>query len=236
MEILFLGTSCSWAIPYPFCNCLQCKSKYKKDKRYRSSILIKPDILIDLPPDIIFFFKRYDLSKIKYIFLTHSHSDHIFGLKDLFPNYKPVYKNLIIFTKKSVFKEIKKIFPSIPVNFFSFTPLKNFYFFPVIHSKKIKTYGILINGEKKFAYIPDTKGIEENSIKKLKNLDLLILDGTGECENHLKEKEIISLILKIKPKETILTHIGHWKINHKELERKFKGIAKIAYDGMEINF
>jgi len=234
MEIIFLGTSSSWAIPYPFCKCPQCISKNKKDIRLRSSIFIKPNILFDTPPDMHFFFQKYDLSKLKYVFLTHSHSDHIFGLKDLFPNYNPLNKNLKIFTKINVFKDLKKIFPSIEKRYFSFKPPENFDFLPVFHSKKINTYGILFEKVKKIAYIPDTRGIPKGLIAKLKNLDLLILDGTGSGKNHLKEEEIISLILEIKPKKAILTHIGHWKMEHKKLERKFKNIAKIAYDGMKI--
>lgn len=235
MEILFLGTSSSWVLPYPFCKCPQCLSKNKKDKRLRSSIFIKPNILFDAPPDMPLFFQKYDLSKLKYIFLTHPHSDHIFGLKDFFPSYKEII-NLKIYTKKTTYKELKKIFPSLEEKYFSLIPPENFEFFPVFHSKKIKTYGILYKKERKIAYIPDTKGIPLKSMKKLNKLDLLILDGTGEGENHLNEEEIKYLILKIKPKIAYLTHIGHWKITHKDLEKKFKGIAKIAYDGLEIKF
>lgn len=235
MEITFLGTSASWAIPLPYCTCQQCRSRDKKDRRFRSSIYIKPDILFDAPPELPLYFQNYKFIKIGKIFITHSHSDHIFGLKDLFPNYRPLTKKLKIFTKRDVLNEIKKVFPSIKKDYFFFKLPENFEFFPVLHSEKIKTYGILYKGKKRFAYIPDARGIPEKSIKILKNLDLLILDGTGEGENHLKEREIKELILKMKPKKAILTHIGHWKIKHKDLQKKFKNYAKIAYDGMKIN-
>lgn len=234
MEIIFLGTSSSWAIPYINCRCPQCTSKDIKDKRSRSAIFIKPDILFDSPPDLPLFFQKYKLLKIKNLYITHSHSDHIFGLKDLFPDYKPAINDLKIYTKKDVQKEILKIFPNLKKNYFSSKNQNNISFFPVFHSEKIKTYGLLYEDKLKIAYIPDTKGIPENSLKKLRNLNLLILDGTGGGKNHLKEDEIFSLISKIKPEKTILTHIGHWKIKHKELEKKFKNIASISFDGMEI--
>lgn len=234
MHIKFLGTSSAWTIPYPNCNCSQCKSKDKKDKRFRSSIFIKPDILLDIPPDFPYFFMKYKYLNIKKVFITHSHSDHIFGLKDLFPNYKPVSNVLKIYLKKDVLKDIKFIFPNIEKKYFSFKTPEGFSFFPVNHSKKIKTYGILYEKNIKIAYIPDTIGIPESSMKKLENLDLLILDGTGEGENHLNKENIFQTINKIKAKRTILTHIGHWKIKHKKLEKIFKPFCEIAYDGMEI--
>lgn len=234
MEIIFLGTSASWSLPRLLCTCPQCKSKDEKDRRLRSSVFIKPDVLFDAPQDLPQFFQRYKSLKARKVFITHSHSDHIFGLKDLFPDYKPLIENLKIYTKIEVFREIKKIFPSIKKDYFSFKLPDNFEFFSVLHSEKIKTCGILYKGKKRFAYIPDTKGLPEKTIKILMNIDLLILDGTGEGENHLKEKEIKELILKIKPKKAVLTHIGHWKIKHNELQRKFKNFAKIAFDGMKI--
>lgn len=234
MKIKFLGTSSAWSIPYINCNCSQCKSRDKKDKRFRSSIFIKPDILFDIPPELSYFFMKYRYLNIKKVFITHSHSDHIFGLKDLFPNYKAVSKDLKIYLKKCAFKGIKTIFPNIEKKYFSFQNLEGFLFFPVNHSKKIKTYGILYEKKAKIAYIPDTNGIPESSLKKLKNLDLLILDGTGEGENHLNKENIIQIINNIKAKRTILTHIGHWKIKHRELEKIFKPFCEIAFDGMEI--
>ncbi len=231
MEIVFLGTSSAWAIPLPNCNCPQCKSKDKKDKRFRSSLFIKPDILFDTPPEISIYLQKYKFMPKK-IFITHTHSDHIFGLKDLFPFYKPLYKDLKIFCNELIFKEIKGIFPSLYKKYFRFNLPRDFNFFPVFHTKKIKTFGVLY---KKIAYIPDTSGIPKKTIRNLKNLDLLIIDGTGEGKNHLKEEEIIKTIEILNPKKTILTHIGHWKISHKNLEEKFKGYAKIAYDGLQIN-
>lgn len=234
MQIKFLGTSSAWALPYFKCNCPQCKSKDKKDKRFRSSIFIEPDILFDIPPDLSYFFAKYKNLKIKKVLITHSHSDHIFGLKDLFPNYNAFSSDLKIYLKKYVFKEIKIIFPNIEKKYFYFKTPNYFSFFPVNHSRKIKTYGILYEKNIKVAYIPDTNGIPENSIKRLKNLDLLILDGTGEGENHLNKENIIQIINKIKAKKTILTHIGHWKLRHKDLEKIFKPFCEIAFDGMEI--
>lgn len=69
MKLHFLGTGAAdWNI----------EDKDKKDFRFFSSCLIDCDLLIDPGPHIFLSAKKYniDLSKVKYVINTHSHSDH----------------------------------------------------------------------------------------------------------------------------------------------------------------
>ena len=88
MTIKFLGTIAAEGGPALFCNCSYCKEAQRrggKDIRTRSQILINDDLLVDFPADTYLHKLRYnlDLSKIRYLLVTHSHHDHFYP-EDLF--------------------------------------------------------------------------------------------------------------------------------------------------------
>ncbi len=84
MIFQFLGTAAATSVPLVFCNCELCQQariKKGKDIRKRASALINHELLIDIGPDLCSQAELYDidLSKIKYLLQTHSHSDHFDG-------------------------------------------------------------------------------------------------------------------------------------------------------------
>lgn len=83
MKIKFLGTIAAEGGPALFCNCDYCKEALKrggKDIRTRSQLLINDDMLVDFPADTYMHKLQYniDMSKIKYLLVTHSHHDHFY--------------------------------------------------------------------------------------------------------------------------------------------------------------
>ena len=81
MKITFLGTAAATACPLVFCRCPVCREAWRKggpDFRRRSSVLIGEDLLIDLGPDVMSsaFDFGVDVSGIRFLLQTHSHSDH----------------------------------------------------------------------------------------------------------------------------------------------------------------
>ena len=112
----------------------------------------------------------------------------------------------------------------------------------------------LIEGEnKKVIYAPcDVKPFPE--IRKLKNVDLLILgealpdgslkEGITIPEDNLLRKELFSmeeiagLVDRLRPRKTILTHIeeewGRSYDDYKSMEKSYYGKVVFAYDGMKV--
>lgn len=93
MEIMFLGTAAAEGWPGVFCRCEYCKKARElggKNIRTRSSVLIRKDILIDIPQDTYMHSLKYniDLSQVKHLFITHSHQDH-FYLQELHMRTEP---------------------------------------------------------------------------------------------------------------------------------------------------
>lgn len=82
MRFTFLGTGAAEGYPALFCNCVNCSEARRlggPNLRKRSAALINDDLLIDLGPDLIASIQQFgiDLTTIRYILQTHSHSDHL---------------------------------------------------------------------------------------------------------------------------------------------------------------
>ena len=84
MKLTYLGTAAAEGFPAVFCNCKFCqearKSGDKRNIRTRSQALINDDLLIDFPADTYMHFLNNNIEgdKIKYLFITHSHQDHLY--------------------------------------------------------------------------------------------------------------------------------------------------------------
>ncbi len=81
MQIQFLGTSASPAMPLPFCQCEVCtvaRHRGGKNLRRRSSLLLNQEVLLDLGPDIVTASYAYNipLTGITVCLQTHPHEDH----------------------------------------------------------------------------------------------------------------------------------------------------------------
>ena len=83
MKITYYGTAAGEAWPGVFCSCELCQKARElggKNIRTRSQALINDDLLLDMPPDNYLHSLYYglDLSKVKTLLFTHSHSDHCY--------------------------------------------------------------------------------------------------------------------------------------------------------------
>jgi len=82
MKVKILGSGAAEGIPALWCSCETCRkarSLCGKDLRRRASYLIDDDILMDFGPDAMWQVRDFqvDLSKVKYLLLTHAHGDHM---------------------------------------------------------------------------------------------------------------------------------------------------------------
>ena len=87
----------------------------------------------------------------------------------------------------------------------------------------------------KFAYVTDVSQIPQDSLEKLKGLDLLIIAALRNIphEKHFSIEQAISVVSKLKPKQTFFTHIAH-EVEHEETERILPAGIKLAYDGLSV--
>lgn len=91
MKLIYLGTGAAEGIPALFCNCEYCRGVRERggrEIRTRSQVLIDGELSIDFPPDAFSHTRKYDLSALKYLLVTHSHMDHFYAHDFILRGYK----------------------------------------------------------------------------------------------------------------------------------------------------
>ena len=251
MKITFLGTGTSQGIPVIGSDHPVCLSNNPKDKRLRVSALIEWDnytYIIDCGPDFRQQMLRSGCTKLDAIIFTHEHSDHVLGLDDIRPFY---FRQgaIEIYAHKRVLKELRKRFEYI------FTKKNRYPGAPSVITKKIKNrpfklnnlevmpingshYKLQVYGFKfrDFAYLTDMKSVEDEEIKKIKHIKVLVINALRNEPHvsHFNLEEALQFIDKVKPETAYLTHISHLLGFHDEVEKKLPKNVFLAYDGLEL--
>ena len=221
-----MGTGTSQGVPVIGCDCEVCQSSNPKDKRLRTSALVKvmdQFISIDCGPDFRQQMLREGINSLSAVVITHEHNDHIIGLDDVRPFNYQQKQPMQIYADVRVQEEIKKRFayifsdhpyPGAPkvvletihkdhpfeVAGIPFTPIE------VLHGR-LPILGFRVGN---LAYLTDVKYIQANELKKLKNIEVLVINALHHQEHytHLNLKESIELIEVIQPDRAYLTHIS----------------------------
>ena len=251
MKITMLGTGTSCGVPFIGCHCPVCLSEDPKDKRCRSSILIEKGntkVVIDTGYEFRLQCLRSGVERLDGVLYTHAHPDHLFGLDDLRAFYREE-KSVDIWGSKGTIDRIKTLYPYV------FKPFSNDglpHLSPHIASQGVPflvgeiefipflmTHGPVESTGYRFgncAYVTDVSDIrEEENLKYLENLDVLIIDALMEKKHpsHLSFGEACEIGKKCGAKRVYFTHISH-TMKHVDIERKYNGIAKPSYDTMTV--
>ena len=87
------------------------------------------------------------------------------------------------------------------------------------------------------AYISDCSNISKNSLKKIYNLNYLIIDCLKKTKHpsHFNYEDALKLIELVKPKKSILTNL-HVDLDYTKLKKELPKNIIPAHDGMSFNF
>ncbi len=254
MELTFLGTGTSQGVPVIACNCSVCISKNLKDKRLRTSVMVKHNdkaIVIDTGPDFRQQMLRENVQDIEAIVYTHEHKDHIAGMDDVRAFNYFSKKDIPLFANSLVEIALKREFyyafgesnyPGVPkvhiVNIekdhvfeiaeIPFTPIEVMHYtLPVL--------GFRIHD---LCYITDVNFISEEEKEKIKGCRILILSALRREKHisHFTLAEALELIEEIKPEKAYLTHISHQLGLHEEVSEELPDNVFLAYDGLKLDF
>jgi phosphoribosyl 1,2-cyclic phosphate phosphodiesterase len=248
MKIIILGCGSSHGVPTLNCDCFVCKSDNIKNKRKRASIFVetqKIKILIDTSPDLRQQCLENDIRQIDAIIYTHDHSDHVAGIDDvkrLCKNNQPIDAYIDNATFDNLNARYDYIFKtSDPLYYPLLRRIKleslqkigdvNVVAFDQVHGS-IVSQGIRLNN---VAYSTDFNEISEESLAKLENLDVWIVDCLrySYAPTHSYLEKSLLLIERVKPKLAVLTHMGH-EIEYEEISKILPKNVIAAYDNMKI--
>lgn len=257
MEITFLGTGTSGGVPLIGCQCRVCNSTDQRDKRLRTSILIKSarvTLVVDCGPDFRQQMLREKVQSIDGILMTHQHKDHTGGIDDIrsfnFIHKKPVNFYCDFPTELGIKEQYSYAFtetdyPYLPkMNFIrigsdAFT-VGDLHIQPIeVMHATMPVKGFRFTEAKNpnvFTYITDAKTIAQPERDKMRGSAVLVLNALREADHysHLTVEEALEVVRDVKPTKTFFTHMSHQFGLHAEMEKVLPQNVTPAYDGLKI--
>lgn len=226
MKLRYLGTGASEGIPAVFCKCRVCehaRNEKGKNVRTRAGFMINDDMLIDFSPDTFYNAFRFglDLSAIKYLLVTHTHSDH-FNYQDLlqrsdYASVNRVSKTLSVYGNAAVCSNLslcpEEIAKTLQLNqtlAYNTYTAGNYEVTPVesVHMQTEQSQLFVIRGGgKTYFHAMDTGGLTEEGFEYLKNsgvtFDAATVDFTfgtmkEEFFGHHNLNQLLRLIERLK--------------------------------------
>ena len=249
-KVTMLGTGTSIGIPVPGCRCRVCRSSDRRNRRFRSSILIEAAgtrVLVDTAPEFRLQALAAGIDGLEAVLWTHAHADHLHGLDDLraltwnrpVPGYASAetiseigarFDYLWKVTQKGGGKAKVNLHPVAPGEEVAVGPLV-FHPVPVLHGR-LTVYGWRCGP---VAYVTDASLIPADSYRLLEDLDILIVGALRfkEHPTHFTVGRALEEIKKIRPNRAYLTHISH-EASHRQLMKAVPRGVQPARDGMVI--
>ena len=253
LKIQFLGTGTSQGIPVIGSDHPVNFSTNPKDKRLRSSVLLTKNgqnLVIDCGPDFRQQILRANLRTLEGIVFTHEHNDHVLGIDDTRSLSHFAGKPMDIYAGERTLNEIKNRFPyafaeekypgapsfnehlinnqSFNIAGFHIEPLK------VLHGN-LPILGFLV--DEKFAYITDASHLPEETLEKIKDIDVLVLNALRINEKHHSHftlEEALVVADQVGAKNAFFTHISVTMGFHDEVQKTLPKNRFLSYDGLEI--
>jgi phosphoribosyl 1,2-cyclic phosphate phosphodiesterase len=251
IAITVLGSGTSVGVPTIGCHCAVCTSADPRDRRLRPSVVLRyggRNVLIDTTPDFRQQALRARIERLDAILFTHAHADHIMGLDDVRPLNFVQQASIPIYAFEDTIQAIHRVFgyafadrapessvPKLELHTLDGSPFHLFglEFIPIpLKHGRATIYGYRFGNA---AYLTDHSAIPEESLEKLRGLDVLFLDALRHRPHptHTTVARALGYVEELRPRRAFFTHICH-DLPHAETERGLPPEVRLAYDGLEI--
>lgn len=258
MYLAFLGTGTSQGVPVIACHCNVCQSDDQRDKRLRSSVLVSgndgTNILIDIGPDFRQQMLLNNVQHLEAILITHAHRDHVGGIDDIRPLNWVQKRKMDVYANNEAIRSLTHDYhyifeyhqyPGLPevtlydvsqaepfqVGSMTVTPVKGMH-------KDLPVLGFRIDeSQRHLAYITDMNHIDDDELKKLDGLDVLVINALRHEKHfsHFCLPEALDIIDRCQPQKAFLTHMSHEMGLHAVVDQTLPDNVRLAYDNLKIN-
>ncbi len=255
LNVLFLGSGTSTGVPVIGCSCEVCRSTDPRNKRWRSSLLVRSattTLLVDSCPDLRAQALQHNLTAIDAVLYTHEHLDHTTGFDEMRAFCWRRTDRLPLYAGGKCLEMLKKMFgwafdaantyqgyirpaahdhagKPFVVGDIEVTPV------PVVHAT-VETFGYVFRcGGKSFGYIPDIQELPAASEPLLMHLDALAMDGLRyrPHRTHFCVDDTVAAMQRLQPRRGYVTHVGH-EVEYNGLCEYLPDFMEPAYDGLQL--
>lgn len=253
VDVVVLGSGTSHGVPMIGCDCAVCRSDDPRDKRTRPSIFVRfgdVEILVDTPPELRVQCLANDIKRLDAVLYTHHHADHVFGLDDLRRFNWLMKAPVRCYGTERTMSGLRRMFlyafepapdsphsrPKLDFQTIDDTPFRvgeeEIIPVPLMHGF-LPVLGFRFGS---FAYCTDCNLIPEDSLARLQDLDVLILDALRHTPHpaHFNLAEAIEMARRIRARRTFFTHMTH-QLGHEKTNRSLPDGMALAYDGLRIS-
>lgn len=255
-SLTFLGTGTSVGVPVIGCDCAVCTSADPRNKRFRSSVVVRAGdqtLLVDSGPDLRMQALREGLREIDAVIYTHSHLDHVAGFDELRAFCWRKREPLPLHATAGCMETLRNMYG------WAFSPEKviegyvrpdarvidgPFFYgdlkitpLPVEHAA-VETIGFRFDfpGARSLAYISDVKRIPAETMALIAGIDVLVVDAlrTATHPTHFSLAEALAAIEEAGAREAWLTHMTH-DFDYETLDGQLPSGVRAAWDGLRIS-
>lgn len=230
----------------------ECDPAEPRNRRTRTSALIEGPgggrLLIDAGPDLRNQLLAVGAARLDAILFTHAHADHCLGIDDLRQVNRITGQALDAYGTRMTLQKLDDRFDYAFIG-----PTPPFFYRPALEPKRVAygdrfdvaglpievfrqdhgvmdTLGLRVG---RFAYSTDVVMLPEESMPALEGLDTWVVGcfQHGPHKVHANLAQVLEWVARLKPRRTVLTHMGT-SMDYRSLLRDLPPGIEPAHDGL----